>query len=248
MPNLTTIISVAGASFVASFVEAVEALTIVLAVGLARGWRPALTGAAAALAALALIVVALGPLLGAIPLHALQFAVGVLLLMFGLRWLRKAILRAVGIIALHDEDAAFARETRALTEAPERRSNGLDWIAGATAFKAVLLEGIEVVFIVIAIGAGRGLLGLASAGALAACVVVAALGAAVHRPLARVPENTLKFAVGIMLSAFGLFWTGESLGVAWPGGDVAILAFIALFLAVALGLVALLKPRGAALA
>ncbi len=246
MPNLTTIISVAGAAFVASFVEAVEALTIVLAVGLARGWRPALTGAAAALAALALIVVALGPLLGAIPLHALQFTVGVLLLMFGLRWLRKAILRAVGIIPLHDEDAAFARETRALTEATERRSNGLDWIAGATAFKAVLLEGIEVTFIVIAIGAGRGLLGLASAGALAACVAVAAIGAAVHRPLARVPENTLKFAVGILLSAFGLFWTGESLGVAWPGGDVAILAFIALFLAVALGLVALLKPRAAA--
>jgi len=248
MPNLTTIISVAGASFVASFVEAVEALTIVLAVGLARGWRPALTGAAAAIVALALIVVALGPLLSAVPLHALQFVVGVLLLMFGLRWLRKAILRAVGIIALHDEEAAFARETRALTEASQRRSNGLDWIAGATAFKAVLLEGIEVVFIVIAIGAGRGLLGLASAGALAACVAVAAIGAAVHRPLARVPENTLKFVVGIMLSAFGLFWTGESLGVAWPGGDAAILGFIILFLAVALGLVALLKSRGAALA
>ncbi|MFZ0605576.1 MAG: hypothetical protein WAN05_30215, partial [Roseiarcus sp.] len=130
--------------------------------------------------------------------------------------------------------------------APQRGSNGLDWIAGATAFKAVLLEGVEVTFIVIAIGAGRGLLGLASAGALAACVAVAAIGAAVHRPLARVPENTLKFAVGIMLSAFGLFWTGESLGVAWPGGDVASLAFIALFLAVALGLVALLKSRAAA--
>jgi Ca2+/H+ antiporter, TMEM165/GDT1 family len=247
MPNLTTIISVAGASFVGSFVEAVEALTIVLAVGLARGWRAALTGAAAALAALALIVVALGPLMGAVPLHALQFAVGLLLLMFGLRWLRKAILRAVGIIALHDEEAAFARETRELSEAG-RRSNGLDWIAGATAFKAVLLEGIEVTFIVIAIGAGRGLLGLASAGALAACIVVAAIGAAVHRPLARVPENTLKFAVGIMLSAFGLFWTGESLGVAWPGGDAAILGFIVLFLTVALGLVALLKSRGATLA
>ena len=248
MPNLTTIISVAGASFVASFVEAVEALTIVLAVGLARGWRAALTGAAAALAALALIVVALGPLMGAVPLHALQFAVGVLLLMFGLRWLRKAILRAVGIIALHDEEAAFARETRELSEAGGRDSYGFDWIGGVTAFKAVLLEGIEVTFIVIAIGAGRGLLGLASAGALAACIVVAAIGAAVHRPLARIPENTLKFAVGIMLSAFGLFWTGESLGVAWPGGDAAILGFIILFLAVALGLVALLKSRGATLA
>ena len=212
MPNLTTIISVAGASFAASFVEAVEALTIVLAVGLAGGWRPALTGAAAALAALALIVGVLGPLVGVVPLHALQFVVGVLLLLFGLRWLRKAILRAIGVIALHDEDAAFARETRALTEAHERQAPGLDWIAGMTAFKAVLLEGVEVVFIVIAVGAGRGLLGLASAGALVACVVVATIGAAIHRPLARVPENALKFAVGVMLSAFGLFWTGESSG------------------------------------
>jgi uncharacterized membrane protein len=248
MLNLTTIVSVAGASFAASFVEAVEALTIVLAVGLARGWRPALTGAAAGLAALALIVVALGPLIGAVPIHALQFVVGVLLLMFGLRWLRKAILRAIGIVALHDEHATFARQTRELTEAEKGRANGFDWIAGAAAFKAVLLEGIEVVFIVIAVGAGRGLLGLASAGALAACVTVVAVGAAIHRPLARVPENGLKFAVGVMLSAFGLFWTGESLGVAWPGADAAILAFAALFLAVALGLVAALKPRAAALA
>jgi uncharacterized membrane protein len=248
MPSVTTIISVAGASFAASFVEAVEALTIVLAVGLARGWRPALTGAAAALVALALIVAVLGPLTGVVPIRALQFVVGVLLLLFGLRWLRKAILRSVGIIALRDEDAAFARETRELSEAERRQEYGFDWIAGATAFKAVLLEGIEVVFIVIAVGATRGLLGLASAGALAACVAVAAVGAAIHRPLARVPENALKFAVGVMLSSFGLFWTGESLGVGWPGGDAAILAFIVLFLAVALGLVALLKPRAAALA
>lgn len=248
MPNLTTIISVAGASFAASFVEAVEALTVVLAVGLARGWRPALTGAAAALAALGLIVAILGPLLGAVPVRALQFVVGVLLLMFGLRWLRKSILRAIGIIALHDEDAAFASETRGLTEAGQRQARGLDWIAGVTAFKAVLLEGIEVVFIVIAVGAGRGFLGLASAGALAACVAVAVIGAAVHRPLARVPENALKFVVGVMLSAFGLFWTGEGLGVPWPGGDAALLAFAALFLIVGLSLVAFLKPRAAALA
>ena len=131
MANLTTIVSVAGASFVASFVEAVEALTIVLAVGLGRGWRPALTGAAAALAALALIVVALGPLIGAVPIRALQFVVGVLLLLFGLRWLRKAILRAIGVVALHDEDAAFQRETRELTAVERRRAQGLDWIAGA---------------------------------------------------------------------------------------------------------------------
>ena len=248
MPNLTTIISVVGASFAASFVEAVEALTIVLAVGLARGWRPALTGAAAALAALAVIVAILGPLMGAVPIRALQFVVGVLLLLFGLRWLRKAVLRAIGVIALHDEDAAFARETHELTEVGRRQAHGLDWIGGAAAFKAVLLEGIEVVFIVIAVGAARGLLGVASAGALAACLAVAAIGAAIHRPLARVPENALKLGVGVMLSAFGLFWTGESLGVAWPGGDAAILAFIAMFLTVALALVAHLKPRAAVFA
>jgi len=243
MSNLTTIISVAAASFAASFVEAVEALTIVLAVGLARGWRPALTGAAAGLAALALIVIGLGPLVGRVPIRALQGVVGVLLLLFGLRWLRKAILRSIGIVALHDEDAAFARETHELTDAARRQASGLDWIAGVTAFKAVLLEGTEVVFIVIAVGAARGLVWLASAGALAACAAVTAIGAAIHRPLASVPENALKFVVGVMLSAFGLFWTGEGLGVEWPGGDAAILAFAALFLGVAAALVALLKPK-----
>ena len=154
MSNVSTFVSVAGASFAASFVEAVEALTVVLAVGLARGWRPALTGAAAALAALAVIVAALGPLIGRIPIHVLQAVVGVLLLLFGLRWLRKAILRSIGVIALRDEDEAFARETRELAEAERRRVNGFDWIAGVTSFKAVLLKGVEVVFIVIAIGAG----------------------------------------------------------------------------------------------
>ena len=241
----STIVSVAGASFAASFVEAVEALTVVLAVGLARGWRPALTGATAALAALALMVAVLGPLIGQIPLRALQAVVGVLLLLFGLRWLRKAVLRAIGLVALHDEQEAFARETRQLAEAERQRRGGLDWIAGVASFKAVLLEGTEVVFIVIAVGAG-GLLGLASAGALAACVLVAAIGAAAAGPLSQVPENALKFAVGVMLSAFGLFWTGESLGVEWPGGDAAIIGFAALFLGVALALVALLKPRPAA--
>jgi Ca2+/H+ antiporter, TMEM165/GDT1 family len=246
MSNLTTIVSVAGASFAASFVEAVEALTIVLAVGLARGWRPALTGAAAALAALVLIVAALGPLIGHVPIRALQGIVGLLLLLFGLRWLRKAILRSIGIVAVHDEDAAFVRQTRELSEAERRQASGRDWIAGVTAFKAVLLEGIEVVFIVIAVGAARGLVWLAGAGALAACAVVTAIGAAIHRPLASVPENALKFVVGVMLSAFGLFWTGESLGVEWPGGDAAILAFAALFLGVAAALVALLKPKAPA--
>ncbi len=242
MSNVSTIVSVAGASFAASFVEAVEALTVVLAVGLGRGWRPALTGAVAALAALALVVAVLGPLIGKIPIHALQAVVGVLLLLFGLRWLRKAILRSIGVVALHNEDEAFAREMRELAEAEHQRSAGLDWIAGVTSFKAVLLEGTEVVFIVIAVGAG-GLLWLASAGAFAACALVAAIGAAAAGPLSQVPENALKFAVGVMLSAFGLFWTGESLGVDWPGGDAAIIGFAALFLAVAVALVALLKPK-----
>jgi Ca2+/H+ antiporter, TMEM165/GDT1 family len=246
MSNLTTLVSVAAASFAASFVEAVEALTIVLAVGLMRGWRPALTGATAALAALALLIAALGPLLGRVPIRALEGVVGVLLLMFGLRWLRKAILRSIGIVALDNEDAAFARETRELTEAARREASGLTWVAAATAFKAVLLEGTEVVFIVIAVGAARGLVWLASAGALAACLAVTAIGAAIHRPLANVPENALKFVVGVMLSAFGLFWTGESLSVEWPGGDAAILAFAAMFLVVAAALVACLKPKAPA--
>jgi len=242
MSSASIFISVAGASFAASFVEAVEALTVVLAVGLARGWRPALAGAAAALAALALMVAVLGPLIGQIPIRALQAVVGVLLLLFGLRWLRKAILRSIDVIALHDENEAFACETRELTEAERRRSNGLDWIAGVTSFKAVLLEGVEVVFIVIAVGAG-GLLWLAGTGALAACAVVAGIGAAALGPLSRVPENALKFGVGVMLSAFGLFWTGESLGVDWPGGDAAIFGFAAMFLGVAAALVALLRPK-----
>lgn len=247
MSDLSAALSVGASSFAASFVEAVEALTVVLAVGLARGWRPALLGAAAALAALALVVVILGPLIGRIPIHGLQALVGVLLLLFGLRWLRKAILRAVGAIALHDEEEAFAREIRELAEEERRRVTALAWVAGVASFKAVLLEGTEVVFIVIAVGAG-GFLRLASVGALAACVVVAVFGAVALRPLSRVPENALKFVVGVMLSAFGLFWTGESVGVAWPGGDAAILGFALMFLLVGGALIAFLKPKEAGLA
>src|SRR5262249_5956894 len=139
-----------GAAFLASLVEVVEAFTIVLAVGTVRGWRPATLGTIAGLAALALLVAALGPMLGLVPRHLLQLVVGVLLLLFGMRWLRKAILRAAGIIALHDESAAFAKETAILSEAERRHDVRLDWLAGVTAFKAVLLEGLEVVFIVIA--------------------------------------------------------------------------------------------------
>jgi uncharacterized membrane protein len=232
------------AAFLASLVEAVEALTIVLAVATVRGWRPAGLGALAGLGLLILIVVVLGPLLELVPLHLLQLAIGVLLLLFGMRWLRKAILRSASVIPLHDEAMAFAAETAELREQAQRRESRLDWLAGLTSFKAVLLEGLEVVFIVIAVSAGRGLLVPASAGALAACLLVAGVGLVVHRPLARVPENTLKFAVGVMLSAFGIFWTGEGLGVAWPGQDLAIVAFAALFLALGLVGVALARrPR-----
>lgn len=232
------------AAFLASLVEAVEALTIVLAVATVRGWRPAGLGAFTGLVVLALIVVALGPLLDRVPLHLLQLVIGVLLLLFGMRWLRKAILRSAGIIPLHDEASAFATETAELHEQARRQEARLDWLAGLASFKAVLLEGLEVVFIVIALSAGRGMLLPASAGALAACLLVACVGFIVHRPLARVPENTLKFAVGVMLSAFGVFWTGEGLGVDWPGADLAIVVFAALFLAVGSAAVVMLRrPR-----
>jgi uncharacterized membrane protein len=234
------------AAFLASLVEAVEALTIVLAVGMVRGWRPAGLGALAGLALLALIVVALGPLLDRVPLHLLQLAIGILLLLFGLRWLRKAILRTAGVIALHDEASAFANETTELREQERRRAPHLDWLAGFASFKAVLLEGLEVVFIVIAVSAGSGMLVPVSIAALAACLLIAVVGLALYRPLARVPENVLKFTVGVMLSSFGLFWTGEGLGVAWPGTDLAIVAFMGMFLATALAAVALLGRRGAA--
>src|SRR5205807_1312749 len=229
-------------AFLSSLVEAVEALTIVLSVATVRGWKPAGLGALAGIGTLALIVILLGPFLDLVPLHALQLTIGVLLLLFGMRWLRKAILRAAGVIALHDETAVFAAETAALRAHTQR----LDWLAGLASYKAMLLEGLEVVFVVIAVGAGRGLLVPASIGALAACALVAVIGLVVHRPLARVPENALKFTVGVMLSAFGLFWTGEGFGVAWPGADLAILAFIALLLGTALACVALLKGRVAA--
>jgi uncharacterized membrane protein len=190
---------------------------------------------------LAFIVLLLGPLLGRVPLRLLQLAIGVLLLLFGMRWLRKAILRAAGVIRLHDETMAYAAETAELREQARHHEVRLDWFAALASFKAVVLEGLEVVFIVIAVGAGRGLIIPASIGAIAACVLVAGAGFAIHRPLARVPENVLKFTVGIMLSAFGVFWIGEGLGVPWPGEDIAIIVFTALFLLVALVAVALAR-------
>lgn len=232
------------ATFLASLVEVVEAFTIVLAVATVQGWRPALTGTAAGLGVLGLLVLALGPVIDRVPLQSLQLVIGVLLLLFGLRWLRKAILRGAGIIALHDEERAFASETASLSEAARLDATRRNWIAGLAAFKAVVLEGVEVVFIVIAVGAGRGLLWPAALGALAACALVLAIGLVVHKPLSRVPENTLKFGVGVILSAFGVYWTGEGLGVAWPGHDLAILVLAAMFLAIGLSLIPVVRrPR-----
>jgi uncharacterized membrane protein len=231
------------AAFLASLVEAVEALTIVLAVGTVRGWRAAGLGAAAGLVVLALAVVLFGPLLDRVPLGVLQVAIGALLLLFGMRWLRKAILRAAGKIALHDEAGAFAATTAELSAEATRKTAGIDRAAALTSFQAVVVEGLEVVFIVIAVGAGGGLIVPASIGAGAACILVAGAGFAVHRPLARVPENALKFAVGVVLSAFGVFWTGEGLGIAWPGSDLAILAFVGLFFLTAIVGVGLSQRR-----
>lgn len=221
MTTITSIGSTITAAFLGSFVEVVEAFTIILAVGVTQSWRPAFIGTGLALAVLAILVLVLGPLLGLIPIDVMQFVIGTLLILFGLRWLRKAILRASGFIALHDEEKAFAAETDSLRrQAMEKRAN---FLAGLAAFKAVLLEGVEVVFIVIATGAGQGMVGYASIGAAAACVLVLIIGLFVHKPLSTVPENSLKFVVGLLLSAFGIFWVGEGIGTEWPGADLSLL-------------------------
>lgn len=228
------------AAFLASLVEFVEALTIVLAAALTRGWRSALAGAVSGAVVLAAIVALLGPNLRRVPLPMLQLALGILLLIFGVRWLKKAVLRAAGILALHDEEKIFDRAKAGLAAGQARRIDALGFI---TSFKGVFVEGVEVVFIVIATGAAGGLLLPASAGALLAAIVVAALGLVLHRPLARVPENALKFAVGVLLSSFGVFWIGEGAVFHWPGGDWAILWLIAAVLLSALGAVRLAKSR-----
>jgi uncharacterized membrane protein len=243
MVNLATTAPIVLASFLACAVEVVEAFTIVLAVSIVRGARPAAMGTAAALAVLAVAVAIFGPLLATVPIHGLQLVVGVLLLVFGLGWLRKAVLRAGGALALHDETAAFAHQTEALrSEAPTSRQ-AADWLAGIVAFKAVLLEGTEVVFIVLAIGARPGLLVPASLGAAGACVLVLATGVALRAPLSKIPENSLKFMVGAMLTGFGVFWCCEGLGAPWPGGDWAILGLVALYLAAGLSLAGFVRGR-----
>ena len=230
-------------AFLASAVEGVEALTIVLASGVARGWRSSLTGVGAAVVALAVIVAALGPALTVIPIDALRLVVGGLLLTFGLQWLRKAILRASGFKALHDEDELFATELANARTAEHVERAGVDWYGFTLSFKGVLLEGLEVVFIVLTFGSTQGSIPLAALGAGIAVALVAAVGLAVRAPLARVPENTLKLAVGVMLTTFGIFWSTEGAGGSWPGSDAALFGILGFVVATSFAAVALLKRR-----
>ena len=214
-------------TLLASGVEFVEALTIVLAMGTTRGWRSTWAGVAAAVLVLAALTAIGGyTLQQTVPESTLQLVIGFLLLLFGLQWLRKAVLRAAGLKALHDEDATFREQTEAARAAGEERRFGLDWVGFAVSFKGVLLEGVEVVFIVIGFGVNAGNVPLAAAGAVLGGAIVVAAGFALHRPLARVPENTMKFAVGLMLTTFGTFWTVEGLSE-WPGGDAALPVLLA---------------------
>ncbi len=222
--------------FLACAVEAVEALTIVLAMGTTRGWRSALSGAATALLALALVTAILGPRLTSLPIDTLRLVVGGLLLVFGLQWLRKAILRGAGLKSLHDEEETFREET-ASAAAAGAPHGALDPYAFTISFKGVLLEGLEVVFIALTFGANQHRLGLAAGAALAAVLVVTAIGLVVHRPLANAPENAMKFTVGVMLTSFGIFWGAEGAGATWPGDDAALLVLVPTVLAFSLLLV-----------
>ncbi len=237
--QLSLVVSV----FLASAVEAVEALTIVLAVGVTRRWSSTLLGVAAGLAILALLTAGLGPALVLLPIATLRLLVGALLLLFGLQWLRKAILRASGLLARHDELAAFARESRS-AEAISL-SEGFDRYSFAVALKGVLLEGIEVIFIVLTFGASQHRVGLAALAALASVLAVIALGIVARAPLARVPENTMKFAVGVLLSSFGTFWGAEGAGANWPGGEAALPVLVLVIGACSLALVGELRGRRA---
>jgi len=241
----------------ASAVEFVEALTIVLAMGVTRGWRSALAGVALAVVALAALTVAAGYALAAwLPESLLQLIVGTLLLIFGLQWLRKAVLRAAGLKAHNDEEETYREELAAGRGAGAERRLGLDWFGFVVSFKGVFLEGLEIVFIVITFGVGADDVPAAAAGAAFAGVVVLGIGAAAHKPLAAVPQNTIKFAVGLLLSTFGTFWAVEGLGVfadgseslAWPGADAALLALLALWSAFAWSAIRLLRPAGRAAA
>jgi uncharacterized membrane protein len=230
--------------FLACAVEAVEATTVVLAMGTARHWRSTLTGMAAGLLLLAAIVAVVGPAISAVPLGALRLVVGGALLIFGLQWLRKAVLRAGGRKALHDEDAVFRDQLAAAESATTRRLGMVrDWYAFTVSFKSVVLEGLEVVFITVTFGANQHDLPVAAAAAVIAVLVVAGAGVAIRAPLSRVPENTMKFVVGVMLCAFGTFWGAEGAGASWPGADAALVVLIPLYAGVALLLATAIRTR-----
>jgi uncharacterized membrane protein len=225
-------------AFLASAVEAVEALTVVLAVGVTRGWRASLIGAGTATLALAAVIAALGPALSLMPIDILRMIVGTLLLVFGLQWLRKAILRSGRYQAFRDEAALYRAGLAKAQAAGTTIRAGMDWYAFTLAFKGMFLEGLEVAFIVLTFGTSQGSIPLAAGIALVLVVIV---GALVHQPLSRVPENTMKFAVGLMLATFGIFWSVEGTGMAWPGADAALLGIFVFLTLVALGLVAVLR-------
>ncbi|MGA3362188.1 MAG: hypothetical protein ABSD82_09170 [Solirubrobacteraceae bacterium] len=234
-----TELGLAASVFLACAVEAVEALTIVLAVGTTRSWSSALAGTGGAAALLAVLVAALGPALTSLPIDVLRVGVGGLLLVFGLQWLRNAILRAAGLKARHDERAAYERESEAARAAA--RPPGFDPYAFTVAFKGVLLEGLEVAFIVLTFGANQHRIALAALAAVLAITLVVLAGLALRAPLARVPENTMKFAVGVMLTSFGTFWGAEGAGASWPGNDAALLVIVPALIAIASALVVLTR-------
>jgi uncharacterized membrane protein len=235
--------------FVACAVEAVEALTIVLATGITREWKSTFQGMGAALVVLAVITAAVGPAVSHLPLTGLRLVVGALLAIFGLQWLRKAVLRAAGYKALHDEAGAYRREVAAAEAAARESRRGVsDWYSFTLAFKGVLLEGLEVVFIVITFGSNQKNIGAAVIGAAAAIIVVTIVGIAVRAPLTKVPENWMKFAVGVMLTSFGTFWGAEGAGVVWPGSDAALLALVPVVALAAAGCVYWLRSRKSAAA
>jgi uncharacterized membrane protein len=245
-------VGIVAATLLASGVEFVEALTIVLAIGTTRGWRSTWAGVGAAIAALAIVTAAAGYALQSwLPEALLQLVVGALLLIFGLQWLRKAILRSAGLKARHDEDATYRHEVEAARAAGDERHMGLDWFAFVVSFKGVFLEGLEIVFIVITFGVNGDSIPLAVLGAALGGTIVVGAGFALHRPLARVPENTIKFVVGLLLSTFGTFWSVEGLGwfapgeasLEWPGGEGALPVLLALWALLAWAAVRLLAPR-----
>jgi Ca2+/H+ antiporter, TMEM165/GDT1 family len=220
-------------AFLASVVEAVEALTIILAVGVTRQWRSTLYGAFAGLVVLTLLIAVFGTAIVLfVPLNALRIVIGSLLMIYGLQWTTKAILRASGAKAKHDEELIYAREVGRLREEAPVPATGIDGISFAVSFKGVLLKGLEVAFIVITFGSSAGRLDAAALGAVLAVLLVFVVGVIVHRPLSRVPENGLKYFVGVMLVTFGTFWAGEGIGIDWPASDFTIVILLIAYAAV----------------